>query len=475
MSGLLQTAHVCGIALALLTLGTAAPLPAAETNWLAAVGLQLEASLAELAKTRQEIADEKIPLAKMLTGAEAEMTEARKAFEDAKRQLDRRNLDLGNLRNEISSREQEKSYLSSLLGEFVRNFETRLHIAELSRYQAVVETARLALENGNLRPEEVFARQVALVEASLKRLQDLSGGDRFEGRASGPNGIVKPGTFVLLGPVAYFAAEDGTLNGIAEQRLGSLEPSVQSYADPTYGTMTRDFVGKGEGFFPFDPTLGNARKIEETRESFREHLQKGGPVVWPIVGLAVIVFVVASAKWILMSLVRVPSPKRFAELLDAIRRGDQDVARKLTATLRGPFGGMLRAGVEHLAAPKELIEEVMFEQVLHTRFRLNKALPLISVSAACAPLLGLLGTVTGIIGTFKLITVFGSGDVKMLSAGISEALITTELGLCVAIPALVAHSFLSRKAKALVDGMERQAIAFLTEVEKARTARGGGA
>jgi len=468
MNGAPYNPHARGIAFAAaLLLAVAAS--AATNDWVATVGPKLEASLAELAAVRQTIADEKIPMAKTLTAAEAELTEARKRFEDAKRQLDRRNLDLGNLRNEVTSREQEKSYLSSLLGEFTRNFETRLHIAELGRYQAVVEAARLAPENGTLKPEEVFARQVALVEASLKRLADLCGGDRFEGRAAGEDGLVKNGTFALLGPVAYFASEDGALSGIAEQRLGSLEPAVQPYADPTFAALTREFVAKGEGRVPFDPTLGSARKIEETRESLREHIAKGGPVVAPILGLAGVVTVVSIVKWILLALVRLPSEKRLAGLLRAVRQRDREAAARAAAGLRGPAGVMLRAGVEQLDAPKDLIEEVMFETLLDTRFRINKALPLISVSAACAPLLGLLGTVTGIIGTFKLITVFGSGDVKMLSAGISEALITTELGLCVAIPSLVAHSFLSRKAKAIIDGMERIAIAFMTDVEKART------
>jgi biopolymer transport protein ExbB len=270
--------------------------------------------------------------------------------------------------------------------------------------------------------------------------------------------------------VAYFAAQDGTLSGIAEQRLGSLEPSVQPYADPTYAPMTRDFVTQGEGTLPFDPSLGSARKIEETKEGLVEHFLKGGTVMWPILGVATLAALVAVVKWILLSLVRMPAPKRFEALLAAVRRNDKEAAIKAAGTLRGPAGTMLQAGTKYLDAPKDLIEELMFETMLATRFRLNKALPLIAVTAACAPLLGLLGTVTGIISTFKLITVFGSGDVKMLSAGISEALITTEYGLYVAIPSILAHSFLSRKAKAIMDKMERLGIAFLTEIEKARSA-----
>jgi Mg/Co/Ni transporter MgtE len=108
----------------------------------------------------------------------------------------------------------------------------------------------------------------------------------------------------------------------------------------------------------------------------------------------------------------------------------------------------------------------MYEKVLATRLKLQRFLPFIAVSAASAPLLGLLGTVTGIINTFKLITVFGSGDVKTLSGGISEALITTEFGLIVAIPSLLLHAFLSRKARSMVNQMEKAAVAFVNQVSK---------
>jgi hypothetical protein len=93
-------------------------------------------------------------------------------------------------------------------------------------------------------------------------------------------------------------------------------------------------------------------------------------------------------------------------------------------------------------------------------------LPFVAICAASAPLLGLLGTVTGIISTFKLITVFGSGDVKTLSSGISQALITTEFGLIVAIPSLLLHAFLSRKARGVVNQMETAAVAFANQISR---------
>ena len=84
-------------------------------------------------------------------------------------------------------------------------------------------------------------------------------------------------------------------------------------------------------------------------------------------------------------------------------------------------------------------------------------------------MLGLLGTVTGMIQTFKLITVFGTGDAKSLSSGISEALITTEFGLYVAIPALLAQALLSRKAKGTLSEMEQTSVAFVNGLANRRS------
>ncbi len=436
--------------------------------WAAEVGKKLEESLAQLESTRQSIAAERVPLAQSLDKLENELIEARKEYETVKRQLDGRNLDLNNLRNEIKAREQEKSYLSSLLSEYIRNLETRLHIIELTRYAEAIKAAGLATENSSLKPAEVFAEQVKVVDLSLQRLDGLIGGDRFAARAAGEDGLVKNGACVLLGPVAFFASDDGALVGIAEQRIGSIEPSIEGFQDPGHVPFVRDLVQNGWGEMPFDGSLGMARKVELTEETVVEHFLKGGAVMWPILGVAVFAGLIALFKWISLSAVRSPSVRQVARLIEAVGRNDHAAAIEAARTMKGPSGAMLRTGVEHLGQSKELIEEVMFEHMLDARFRFQKLLPFLAVSAASAPLLGLLGTVTGIITTFKLLTVFGSGDIKMLSGGISEALITTEYGLYVAIPALLAHSMLSRKAKALADRMERLAISLLGEVEKAR-------
>ena len=109
----------------------------------------------------------------------------------------------------------------------------------------------------------------------------------------------------------------------------------------------------------------------------------------------------------------------------------------------------------------------MEEVLMKLKPKLERFISIVWITAATAPLLGLLGTVTGIITTFKLLTIVGSGDPKALGGGISEALITTEFGLIVAIPSLILHAFLQRKAKAIENEFEGDAMTVLNAILRA--------
>lgn len=427
---------------------------------------KLNQSLTELARVRSVISADKLPMIKELNDLEEVVLDVRLEYQKVMRQLDSRNLDLNNLRGEIKTRKDEKSYISSLLSEYTRNFQTRLHISELSRYQSVSDEAALAPENSNLSDENIFAAQTELVEVSLNRLEELVGGAAFEGTAAGEDGLVREGKTLLLGPLALFASTDGSLAGIAEQRLGSLEPTVMSFAEVSNSELVRSTVVQQEGLFPFDPSLGNARKIEQTNESLGETLEKGGVVGYVIVVMFILAIITAAFKWIELSRIPVPSDQEIKPLLQAMLYNDHEKANMLVEDIEGPTRQMLAIGLEHINEPHQLVEEVMYEEMLTTRLKVERFTPFIAVCASSAPLLGLLGTVTGIINTFKLITVFGSGDVKTLSGGISEALITTAQGLIVAIFSLILFAFLSRKAKSIMDRMEQIAILFMNRTTR---------
>ena len=133
---------------------------------------RLEESIAELNALREQIANDTIPQSRQLNELESELGDVRQEFQQASRLLDTRTLDLSNLRTEIKRREEESTYLSNLLTEYLQKFESRLHIAERQRYAAPLETARLAPENTNLSAREIYEAQVGLLTASLDRLED---------------------------------------------------------------------------------------------------------------------------------------------------------------------------------------------------------------------------------------------------------------------------------------------------------------
>lgn len=424
----------------------------------------LDAAQAELEALRQRALEEKLPLSRQVSELQRQLLDA-----EAERQALRNDKNAGakalaRLGNSIAARKQAVAFLGAQFAEYRRNFESRLHISELAAYEDLLREITAAEESSDLSGAEVFAQQLRVLDASFERLTDMAGGLRMQGQALDGAGFVKDGTFVLLGPTAYFASEDGLAVGTVSAPASSLEPTIRGFAEPGDLEAAAELVAKGAGMAPFDATLGNAYKMEATRETLLEHVQKGGVIIYPILGMAALAALVAVIKWLTLLFVRTPSRKAMNALMSAVADGDAESAQRRVKELRGPAGKMLTAGVANLGRSRDLIEEVMYERLLITKTKLQAALPFIAICAASAPLLGLLGTVTGIINTFKQITLFGSGDVKQLSGGISEALITTKFGLVVAIPSLLLHAYLSRKARSITTKMESAAVRFANEV-----------
>jgi biopolymer transport protein ExbB len=424
----------------------------------------MKAALAELDALRRQIGAERLPLAARLSEAEAKLSSVRGEFDAVSGELIEKTDDLTSLEGTLKSLRQQSDYLSTLLGQYSEEFKSRLHIAELQRYGAPLEVARLALENDKLTDAERFETQLSVVDLSLDKLEDALGGVRFDGKAKVDSGEIKDGRVVLMGPMALFQSADLQDVGAIEEGRNSLEPSVYTFPDERDREAAGRVVQGTGGKFPMDVTLGNARKVDSIQETWWEHVQKGGPIMIPMAVLAGTALLVVLLKWLSMAFVRRPSRRQLTQLLAALEGGDQATAVEIAGAMRGPGGRMLAAGATHLGQPRELIEEVMFEKLLTARLKLQSWLPFVAICATSAPLLGLLGTVTGIMGTFALMTEFGGGDPKVLSSGISEALVTTENGLVIAIPSLLLHAFLSRKAKGLTDGMEKMAVQFMNHM-----------
>lgn len=428
---------------------------------------KLEEALGRLREVRETIHEERLPLARKLNALDGRAAELEADVRRARRVRDSQSMELEALEARVEAKQREVDYVSlTLLPSYLANYDAALSPAERAGAGEAIRNYHLFLEKPEVTDAEKLERSLALVADSLERTEALLGGRRSQGEALAPDGTVRPGNFVQIGPLVYFASDEAGLIGLAEPTR-SFEARVIPLSAPAAEAVA-SVARTGEGSLPIDPTLGDALAVERTKDSMTEHLVKGGIWVYPILLFALVATIVAVIKTVQIFSVRHPRPLVIHEIVGALRDGNKKRARELAVAQPQPARDMLTAAVDHADESTEMVEEVMYECMLTTQPKLERFLNVIAVTAAAAPLLGLLGTVTGIIKTFRLMTVFGAGDPRPLISGISEALITTELGLILAIPALVLHAMLSRKVSGIMARMEKSAVAFVNGLSRRR-------
>lgn len=191
-----------------------------------------------------------------------------------------------------------------------------------------------------------------------------------------------------------------------------------------------------------------------------ELFQAGGPFMWPIaLCSAIAVAIIFERLWTLQKR-RVMPPDLTRRIFSLVESGQ--VNDKVIAALESnsPLGVILAAGLQHRHRPREMMMERLEDAGRHVAHDLERFLNTLGTIAGVAPLLGLLGTVTGIIKSFEAIYAAGLGDPRAFSGGIAEALLATAFGLLVAIPSLVAHRYLRGRVDRMVVQIEKDVVRF---------------
>jgi hypothetical protein len=186
----------------------------------------LEKAQQELAAVRNEIKDQRIPLSREINQLEDEVIGKRRESERILRLKDSRTIDLNSLRNEVRIREDEVAYLGSLLTEYTRAFDSRIHISERQILGETIREAQLAADDANLSRADKFRRQLGLVNTAIDRIEKLIGGHIFDGKALVGEGVQRDGKFAQVGPVTVFSTTDGEYSGLAEMQVNAPEPVV---------------------------------------------------------------------------------------------------------------------------------------------------------------------------------------------------------------------------------------------------------
>jgi biopolymer transport protein ExbB len=240
---------------------------------------------------------------------------------------------------------------------------------------------------------------------------------------------------------------------------------------PDKGTVKqiRGYLAGERPDVPVDISRGTALRQYTLELDLAEQISKGGPIVWPILVILGLALLILLERVVFFSR-RQMKPEPFMDKLRSlVAAGDWEGCDALCRSRKNKWiPGILLTALAFRDHTRQDMENALQEAILGKIPAIERFVSTLGMLAAIAPLLGLLGTVTGMINTFHVITYYGAGDPKMMSGGISEALVTTMLGLTVAIPIMLFHTLLSRRVETQISQMEEKAVAFVNMVFKAR-------
>lgn len=263
--------------------------------------------------------------------------------------------------------------------------------------------------------------------------------------------VVRIGAFNIItdGKYLKYEAATGNVSELARQpEQGRFIDSTQDMFNATSGLVR----------FGLDPTLGGVLNSLIARPNLRERVQQGGLVGYLIIALGCIGLLIALERMVVLGI----------------------ASRKVTAQLNSDtpsqdnaLGRVLSVHDENRQADTETLELKLSEAIFRETPALNRALLFLKIISVVAPLMGLLGTVTGMINTFQAITLYGTGDPKLMAGGISQALVTTVLGLTVAIPMVLLHTLVSGRSRRIVQVLQEQSAGIIATHAEKFSRRGG--
>ena len=252
--------------------------------------------------------------------------------------------------------------------------------------------------------------------------------------------VVRVGAFTLIHEDEFvsFEPDTGTLQVLARQPASRFRNQASDLFDAQQGPVA----------MAIDPTRGTLLNLFIQTPTLGERVQQGREVGYVIIAMGVAGLVIALWRLVLLYQVR-----RKVRMQLASSHAERD----------NPLGRILATYDENRHKDLDAVSLALDEAIIRETFSLERFQGIIKVFAALAPLLGLLGTVVGMILTFQQLTLFGTGDPKLMAGGISQALVTTVLGLTAAIPLILLHSVVASTSRQLVELLEEQSVGLIAK------------
>ncbi len=298
---------------------------------------------------------------------------------------------------------------------------------------------------------------------------------KYPGQFIDQNGKEISGQIVRIGAIGAVYKKDS--NGrVGYLRHGPKGRSLVEVAgDPSWFVKQdlKGYISGQQNHLPMDISGGAVFKRMVHEKTWQEWIESGGFLVWPIFFVGFLAFLIGLERMVFLLRIRSNSDRIMKSITQMADKDKWEDCRQFCDRNRQyPTCQVLKSALQHLGTTQQVLENALQEALLRQLPRLERFLPTLSVLAAIAPLLGLLGTVTGMINTFQVITIFGTGEPKLMAGGISEALVTTQLGLAVAIPIMLLHHFLERRVDKILGDIEEKGSTFTLTLLKKEQIKG---
>ncbi len=434
---------------------------------VAQVNQEIQATRRDVETTQKMIQDERNRLKKELSSLKEEVERGENTFQESKARFEEMLENEERLRKELEAEEAEIQTLEQVLRTSAKDvmeiIGSSLITPENPSRQALLapllETARFPgmddIEN--------------LVNILFEEME--AGGEirKQNGTFVTAQGQEVSGTLLRVGKFTAVYQLGDEIGYLRFDRTLQKMAAIPGRPGWTIRRAIEEYISGESDHLPLDLTGGVIAEQADQNHRIQEWLEAGGILVWPILLIAVLAMLLSVERMICLGRI----PTKTDRIMDRLSRlalaGNWQACRELCGKHRKiPAYNVLNTGLDYCGAARDILENALEEAVLKELPRLERFLSTLSVLAAIAPLIGLLGTVTGMIHTFQGITVFGTSDPRMMSAGISEALITTQGGLAVAIPVMLAHHFFDRRVEKIVADMEEKGTSFITLILRSR-------
>jgi biopolymer transport protein ExbB len=256
----------------------------------------------------------------------------------------------------------------------------------------------------------------------------------------------------------------GAFNIVSNGNYLSYEPATRTVAElvrqpdqSRFISSTSNVVNAQDGFVAFgvDVTRGQILALLIQQPNLRERIQQGAEIGYLIIALGILGLLLAAERLVTLT---IQSRKVTAQLKNPEPRTDN------------PLGRVLKVYADNKHVDVETLELKLSEAIMKETPKLQRFLLFLKIISVVAPLMGLLGTVTGMIQTFQAITLFGTGDPTLMAGGISQALVTTVLGLVVAIPIVLLHTLVSGRSRRVINVLQEQSAGIVAQHSEAENA-----